>query len=186
MRRSTARLRRHSYLKSGCAGTTMYVLMAGSSFTVVRAVTLSLVLAGGNILLVCTIQASASDRSRTPGIKLHLPTRLVISTLNRCPFCGITRYAILIMLASIGTIATRAFKDCSPDGNPMFIWLVLPRNVGDRSFVVANESPSVGYATVCFAPTHSQAPAAHSGNSSEQHSNSYPRTLREILALIQR
>jgi hypothetical protein len=36
------------------------------------------------------------------------------------------------MLAS-STIATRAFKDCSPDGNPMFIWLVVPRNVGDRN-----------------------------------------------------
>jgi hypothetical protein len=32
-----------------------------------------------------------------PGIRLHLPVRLVISTLNKCPFWGITRYAMLIM-----------------------------------------------------------------------------------------
>jgi hypothetical protein len=36
------------------------------------------------------------------------------------------------MLAS-STIGTRAFQDCSPDGNSMFIWLVVPRNVGDRN-----------------------------------------------------
>jgi hypothetical protein len=62
-----------------------------------------------SIRLVCTIHASASDLSRKPGIRLHLPLRLFISTLNKCPFCGITRYAMLIMAASMA----RGHRHCT-------------------------------------------------------------------------
>jgi hypothetical protein len=64
-----------------------------------------------SIRLVCTIHASASDLSRKPGIRLHLPLRLFISTLNKSPFCGITRYAMLIMPASM----SRQNWDCTAD-----------------------------------------------------------------------
>ena len=62
-----------------------------------------------SIRLVCTIHASASDMSRKPGIRLHLPLRLFISTLNKWPFCGITRYAMLIMSVSMA----RGHRHCT-------------------------------------------------------------------------
>src|ERR1700733_731007 len=74
-----------------------------------RAMTLSVGSGSCNIRLVCTIHASASDLSRKPGIRLHLPLRLFISTLNKCPFCGITRYAMLIMAASMA----RGHRHCT-------------------------------------------------------------------------
>jgi len=64
-----------------------------------------------SIRLVCTIHAFASDLSRKPGIRLHLPLRLFISTLNKSPFCGITRYAMVIMPASM----SRQTWDCTAD-----------------------------------------------------------------------
>ena len=76
-----------------------------------RARTLSVGSSSCSIRLVCTIHASASDLSRNPGIRLHLPLRLFISTLNKCPFCGITRYAMPIMS---GTMA-RGHRLCTAD-----------------------------------------------------------------------
>src|ERR1700722_1542295 len=70
-------------------------------FPDLRAMTLSVGSSSCGIRLVCTIHAFASDLSRKPGIRLHLPLRLFISTLNKCPFCGITRYAMLIMSVSM-------------------------------------------------------------------------------------
>ena len=58
-----------------------------------------------SIRLVCTIHASASDLSRKPGIRLHLPLRLFISTLNKCPFSGITRYAYVYHACQYGIAA---------------------------------------------------------------------------------
>ena len=76
-----------------------------------RAMTLSVGSGSCNIRLVCTIHASASDLSRKPGIRLHLPLRLFISTLNECPFSEITRYAMLVIPPSMA----RRNWDCRAD-----------------------------------------------------------------------
>ncbi len=95
---------------------------------VFRAKTLSVGSASCSILLVCTIHASASDSSRKPGIRVHLPLRLVISTPHSCPFWGITRYAMAVMLH--GTMGMRAFRTAPPMETAMFlIWLAMPTNV---------------------------------------------------------
>ena len=74
-------------------------------FLGLRAMILSVGSGSCSIRLVCTIHASASDLSRKPGIRLHLPLRLFISTRNKCPFSGITRYANVYHACQYGIAA---------------------------------------------------------------------------------